>query len=94
MAGAFNYDWRIDLDALVFSHPASGSRCFVHRLAFRALTKNASPTAQDCMRWFVGHRAAFEAAADEKAGRGPVPGNAFNLNSREIRRALRMLRAS
>jgi hypothetical protein len=84
------FDWRIDLDALVFFHQPSSSRCFVHRLAFRSLTENPTPSVEDCIAWFSSHHAAFDAAAAEKAARGPAAGQAFNLNSRDIRRALKL----
>ena len=83
------FDWRNDLDALVFVHRQSGSRCFVHRLAFRSLTENPAPSAEDCLAWFSSHRAAFELAADAKVARGPAAGQSFNLNSCDIRRALK-----
>ncbi|NML76902.1 hypothetical protein HHL25_22425 [Rhizobium sp. S-51] len=83
------FDWRIDLDALVFEHRASGSRCFVHRLAFRSLTGEPSPSRETCIDWFNAHHDAFTAAAAAKAARGVSAGNAFNLNSRDIRRGSR-----
>ena len=82
------FDWRIDVDALVFLHEASGCRGFVHRLAFRSLTGQTSPTPQDCMDWFDQHHPAFLLAADRKLRRGRPAGDTFSLNSGDIRRAL------
>ncbi len=82
------FDWRIDIDALVFLHQGSACRGFVHRLAFRSLTGKTSPSPRDCMDWFGRHHPAFLLAADRKLKRGKPAGNTFSLTSRDIRRAL------
>jgi len=94
------FDWRADIDALVFDHGPEGGRCFVHRLAFRSLIGRQSgsqpesrPEPAACMDWFCTHHAAFAAAAETKLARSGAngAGGAFHLNSRDIRRALEHL---
>lgn len=84
------FDWRADIDALVFEHGPEGGRCFVHRLAFRSLI-GPEPEASACIAWFCANRAAFAAAADAKLALSAAAHGAFHLNSRDIRRALQRL---
>ncbi len=76
--------WREDIDALQFD---AGARrlCMVHRLAFRALTQKRDPTPEDCLAYFEGYMAAFEAAAKEKIARaGDHGAGNFHLTSRDV----------
>ncbi|EHS50620.1 hypothetical protein PDO_2350 [Rhizobium sp. PDO1-076] len=84
------FDWRSDIDALVFEHGPAGGRCFVHRLAFRSLI-GIQPEPGACMDWFCTHHAAFSAAAETKLAQSGATKGAFHLNSRDIRRALEQL---
>jgi hypothetical protein len=76
--------WRDDIDALQFG-AGEGHFCFVHRLAFRALTGLREPTAEDCLSYFDVHRAAFEMAAKRKIARaGDQRACNFHLTSRDV----------
>jgi hypothetical protein len=76
--------WRDDIDALQFA-AGEGQNCFVHRLAFRALTGLRDPSAADCISCFELNSAAFEAAAKRKIARaGDQHAGNFHLTSRDV----------
>jgi hypothetical protein len=80
--------WNVDLDALAFRPDGHEGLCLVHRLAFRAMLRDA-PTPENCLRLATAWREAFEEAARAKIAARSLPGAArFHLNSRDIRRAL------
>lgn len=79
-----SFAWRADIDALQFE---VGERefCFIHRLAFRALTGLRDPTPEDCLFYFQENRAAFEAAVNRKIARaGDQRTGNFHLTSRDV----------
>jgi hypothetical protein len=80
--------WREDIDSLAFIPGWHAGQCVVHRLAFRALIGPA-PTPGDCLTFFLGHRAVFDAAARAKAELKGMPLDAnFHLTSRDLKRVL------
>jgi hypothetical protein len=82
--------WRSDIDALAFQPADHLGFCVIHRRAFRTLLK-ALPSPQQCLDFYFRHHRAFQAAAREKMGQKQFAATAnFHLNSRDIRRQLRM----
>ncbi|CDI12114.1 hypothetical protein ACA106_06085 [Agrobacterium pusense] len=80
-------EWRSDLDALVFLAPG-GSRCFVHRLAFRTLL-GKTPVQDDCLRFFRENSWSFLAAAEAHRETLPMKGRlSFHLTSRHIKQQI------
>lgn len=76
--------WRVDIDALQFA-VGEGRDCFIHRLAFRALTGLRELSAADCLSYFEQNSAAFEAAAKRKiAHAGDQSAGNFHLTSRDV----------
>ena len=81
--------WLDNIDALAFQPGAHSGLCMVHRRAFRTLLR-APPSPQQCVEFFNGHQAAFQAAALAKLQRVGVSETAnFHLTSRDISRQLK-----
>jgi hypothetical protein len=80
--------WRSEIDALMFPVAAHSACCAVHRRAFRTLLR-FEPAAEDCLRYFTAHEAAFRSAAAAKIAQNNLPAGAnFHLTSRDIARNL------
>ena len=82
--------WRDDIDALAFQPRGHAGLCMVHRRAFRTLLR-AAPSPQQCVDYYLGHEAAFQAAARAKLLRAAVAETAnFHLTSRDVVRQLKI----
>lgn len=79
--------WRPEIDALELSVQGHRAFCLIHRLAFRALTTDATPEA--CLAFAAANETALLAAAHAKIARDGIPaGRNLHINSRDIRRQL------
>ena len=78
--------WAIEADSVHF--PAlNGGRCFIHRLAFRALL-GRDPSKEDCITFVTRNQDAIANAAGMRAEQAKIGlGVNFHLNSRHLRRA-------
>jgi hypothetical protein len=82
-----NVVWLEDVDAVEFEVSGFNAKCFMHRLAFRAVMGDI-PTADTCLNFARAHLLTLQNAALDKMTRCNLDGDQnISINSRDFRRA-------